>query len=364
MAAMEDLYPAPFPDNVAIADIKKISLGKLLSNDAEEAQKMFEVCKDVGFFYLDMMDHDMGRRLWEDACVAARSGMEVFPNTPLAEKKLFKAPAGIKVLDRGYQCGAVNEDGTPRDSEMFMIPQHELLTTGKEFQLPEYLTQHEERFKNALKSGNVVANVVLEVLEKKLQLAPSTFTQLHRLTDSSGDFLRVLRYPGVEREELADPLRFPAHKDAVSVAILFTWLGGLQITSPDAPKDLNPFTIPDKYWRWIKPLPGTAIVNLGDAMEVFTNNLLKSGLHRVIRAPGAQMAHDKYSVLIVARPEDSTPMKAFKSPVIPEDTVEQANEQVYTSIEWGNNKIRALQDFIDKLQSARVGKQDNLERSW
>ncbi|KAL7941756.1 hypothetical protein V8C42DRAFT_360479 [Trichoderma barbatum] len=98
---METLYPAPFPDNVPIADIKKISLNKLLNDAAEEAQKMFDVCKDTGFFYLDMMDHDMGRKLWEDACVAARSGIENFPNTPLAEKKLSKAPAGVKVLERG-----------------------------------------------------------------------------------------------------------------------------------------------------------------------------------------------------------------------------------------------------------------------
>ena len=122
--------------------------------------------------------------------------------------------------------------------------------------------------------------------------------------------------------------------------------------------------VPEESWRWIKPVPGTAVVNLGDAMEVFTNKVLKSGLHRVIKAPGQQRAYDKYSVLIVARPEESTPMKSFKSAVIPEDTPEQANAQVFTSMEWGHNKIKALQDFIDKIQSVRAGKTDKLERSW
>lgn len=101
-SSMEDLYPAPFPENVPIAKIEKISLNKLLNDDQDEAQLMFDVCTGVGFFYLDLMDHEKGRVLWEDACHAARSGMQVFPSTPLAEKKLYKAPAGIKVLDRGY----------------------------------------------------------------------------------------------------------------------------------------------------------------------------------------------------------------------------------------------------------------------
>ncbi len=98
---MQDLYPAPFPDGIPLAAIEKISLKKLLDGDDSEAERMFAMCTSTGFFYLDMMDHEKGRQLWEDACAAARSGMEVFPSTPLAEKKAFKAPAGIKVLDRG-----------------------------------------------------------------------------------------------------------------------------------------------------------------------------------------------------------------------------------------------------------------------
>lgn len=173
----------------------------------------------------------------------------------------------------------------------------------------------------------------------------------------------MLRYPGSDTSEKVDPLRFPAHKDAVSVAILFTWLGGLQIVEPSAVKTYG-MKVPEDAWSWVKPLPGCAIVNLGDAMEVFTNGVLKSGLHRVIKAPGQQKAFDKYSVLIVARPEDQTPMKAFQSPLIPEDTPEQAKAEIFSSVQWGNNKIKALQDVIDKIQSERAGRMEKLERSW
>ena len=79
VVSMENLYPAPFSNNVPIAEIEKISLNKLLNGDEGEAQRMYDVCTGVGFFYLDMMDHEKGRKLWEDACVAAHSGMEVLP---------------------------------------------------------------------------------------------------------------------------------------------------------------------------------------------------------------------------------------------------------------------------------------------
>lgn len=361
---MTDLYPVPFPDDAPIAKLEKISLYKLLNDDEIEGQRLFQVCKETGFFYLDMMDHPKGKQMWEDACTACRAGQDVLPRVPMQEKKLYKAPAGVRVLDQGYQTGAVKDNGQPRDSEMFMVPQTGMF--GKDptsFELPSWLAQHGGRFKAAMKTGNTVANIVLSVLERELQLPVGAFTSLHRLTDCSGDFLRVLRYPGSDTPDTVDPLRFPAHKDAVSVAILFTWLGGLQIVEPRA-APAGVVTVPEDSWRWVKPLPGCAVVNLGDAMEVFTNGVLKSGLHRVIKAPGQQRVHDKYSVLIVARPEVQTLMKSFKSPLIPEDSPEQAQAEVFTSIQWGNNKIKALQDVIDKIQSERRGKSDKLERSW
>lgn len=105
-------------------------------------------------------------------------------------------------------------------------------------------------------------------------------------------------------------------------------------------------------WLWVKPMPGCAIVNLGDAMEILTNKVLKSGLHRVVKAPGAQAPHDKYSVLLGARPNNQALMKAFKSTIIPEDTPEQARAEVLTSEQWGSSKIKSLQDLTAKTKGS------------
>ncbi|KAF9888980.1 hypothetical protein FE257_008150 [Aspergillus nanangensis] len=365
---MSDLYPAPFPQDVPLAPLQRLSLDKLLHHDPAEAERLTEVCTDTGFFYLDMMDHPMGRKMWEDACVAVRSGIDVLPRVPMAEKKAFKAPADIKVLDRGYQTGFVKPDGQPRDSEMFMVPAYEVFTKtpNNSFEPPAWLSQHMNSFQRAMVSGNRVANTILSVLEQNLQLSAGSFTDLHRLTDSSGDFLRVLRYPAAEADDgKPDNARFPAHKDAVSIAMLFTWVGGLQIADPEAVHQAQGGPVPEESWRWVQPLPGHAIVNLGEAMEIFSNQVLRSGLHRVVKAPGPQVAHDKYSVLLVVRPRDDTLMQSFQSPVIPQEEGEKHREsEVMTSIEWGNSKIRRLQDHIDKTFTERSGKAFALDRSW
>jgi len=233
-------------------------------------------------------------------------------------------------------------------TEYINIPQWEMLTDEKtDFELPPWLAPHANSFKETLQSGNMVANVVLSVLEKELKLPPGTFTDMHRLDDSSSDFLRVLRYPGA-RPGHDDPLGFPAHKDATSVSILFTWLGGLQITKKDAMTAQGAES--EENWLWVKPLPGCAIVNLGDAMEVFTNQVLKSGKHRVVKAPGAQKPFDKYSVLIGTRPKNDVLMKPLESPLIPQtEKSSDANAPpVLTSKAWGAMKVRMVGEAMAK----------------
>ena len=92
--------------------------------------------------------------------------------------------------DKGtrYRTGAVQENGQPRDSEMFMtwislfalfqilgltilfqIPQFEHFGEDpKAFELPSWLPQNKASFKVAIKTGNTIANCVLGVLEQDL----------------------------------------------------------------------------------------------------------------------------------------------------------------------------------------------------
>jgi isopenicillin N synthase-like dioxygenase len=82
-----ETYP-PFPSSSEFktVDLKTISLVKLLSQDAEEQDRVFEACKTRGFFYLELGGCDSGETILkgaDDICHMA----EDFFKLPLAEKE-------------------------------------------------------------------------------------------------------------------------------------------------------------------------------------------------------------------------------------------------------------------------------------
>jgi isopenicillin N synthase-like dioxygenase len=202
--------------------------------------------------------------------------------------------------------------------------------------LPPWLEEHQTLLRAILRDANVIHNIVLAILEKELELPTGALTSLHKLVDSSGDFLRVLHYPAPRDGVPHEHPPTPAHRDAVSVALLFCWQGGLQITTSKAAVD-HTVEEPEDTWLFVPPVPGHVIVNLGLVMQCFSNGILNAGKHRVVTPPGEQGQHDRYSVLISARPKEDTPIRAFKSPKIPTGEFEEG--PVLTAKEWGIKQV-------------------------
>ena len=226
--------------------------------------------------------------------------------------------------------------------------------TQSGFQLPPWLDAHRDLFTSLLQNGHKISEILLRVFEKQLQLTKGDLLSLHRFHDASNDFLRVLRYPGTPEGVRVSQTNFPPHRDAVSIAMLFTWVGGLQILDPVFEKkfktqspDNNCNNGQDDGWRWVKPVPGHMIVNLGDALAILTNDVLKSGYHRVITAPESQRPLDKYSVLLGYRPALTTRMTALASPMIPPLTQEQLKAAVPTCEEWGAQRVHRVYNVLE-----------------
>ncbi|KOS21699.1 Gibberellin 20 oxidase 1-A [Escovopsis weberi] len=365
---MSDLFPEPFPDDAQTVHLETISLAKLLANDEAEVQRVYLNCKEPGFFQLDLTDDSEGVELLRDAVDCARVIREVLPTKTVPEKKLYKQRDRKGVYSMGYQTFDLLPDGTPKYNETVNFPMTEMLGFGDAsiLQLPDWLSPHTELYQRAMRRGNKIANIVLAALELGLQVPAGSITNAHRIEDPSDDFLRLLRYPGQDPNGPRDDLRFPAHKDFTSLGILFTWVGGLQLpSSATVTKDTTapgqiatgPLDIPEEAWRWVKPVPGTAIVNVGLALEVLTNKALTAGLHRVVRPPGKQMAHDRYSVLVGTRMAHTYPMRPPPSPLISTVVAPEYKEFVeMTSQEWGNARVK---DF-DKWVAERTKRQEAL----
>ena len=196
------------------------------------------------------------------------------------------------------------------------------------------------------RDSNVVVNIIFGKLEKQLHLAPGSLTSCHQLSETSHSFLRILRYPGLK--DGLPPFEKPRvlpHRDSISIGMLFTWIHGLQIPE-EHPKMVAPDVEAEASWRWVEPVHGHAIANLGDAMTILTSGKLRSGKHRVVHATGDQAKLDRISVLVAARPADTTPMKAFESPMIPQTTVYEECKKIESAIEWGDNHVK---NFIKKM---------------
>lgn len=333
----EEFYPKPFPEDLPTIELQSISLARLLNDDAEEARRLFHICTHEGFCYLDLTTHPKGIKLLDDAHQVHKAGVEAF-KTPMAEKYTFKPRASYEtgLLDTGYKELGLDKDGNCDKLELLNISQAGFFSGKEKYELPPWLAKHEIVFRTILRDANVIHNIILAILEQELALPIGSLTSLHKLTDPSGDFLRILHYPAPKDGKPLPHPPTPAHRDAVSVALLFCWQGGLQITSSTAPVD-HTVEEPEDTWFYVQPRPGHAIVNLGLALQVLTNGVLNAGKHRVVTPPGEQALYDRISVLISARPHEDTPMRSFQSTRIPPGEYEEG--ETLTAKQWGIKEV-------------------------
>ena len=95
---------------------------------------------------------------------------------------------------------------------------------------------------------------------------------------SNGDNnLRLLHYPPVKKEVFErnkGQVRAGAHSDYGSITLLFQDMrGGLQVQSLEG------------EWLDVTPIEGTVVVNAGDLLAIWSNDMIRSTLHRVVEPP-------------------------------------------------------------------------------
>lgn len=69
----------------------------------------------------------------------------------------------------------------------------------------------------------------------------------------------------------------------------------------------------EEQWTYVRPLPGHAIINLGDALVKFSSGILRSNIHRVISPPGVQAEETRFSLVYFSRPEDDVMLRSLKN---------------------------------------------------
>ena len=232
--------------------------------------------------------------------------------------------------------------------EFYNIGQDDMLGVPFPLSNPPCIEDNRADIKAYMQQAHSVLELICSNLDSQLRLPLGTLASLQPLQKPSGTALRLLRYLPQPSEDRRTSLL--GHTDIGSLTILFNITGGLQLLRPGAdPND-------EASWRYVRPAPGCAIVNLGDAMVEWSAGILRSNMHRVTFAPGEQGKVPRYSHAYLLRPDGNAPMKRLaggKSLVPPLEEGEEDN--MMNAREWEAHKAVAIRQGRDNARS-RGGK--------
>ncbi|KAI0763165.1 hypothetical protein BC629DRAFT_981716 [Irpex lacteus] len=288
-------YP-PFPDNVPTHPLLVIDYGLINVGDKQEINCLWEAATTLGFWYLKNQGTD------EEAEKMFDLGAMTM-DLPLEEK--MKYEQGDDGKSFGYKkAGAFTVDpaGNGDSVEFLNISKNDALAwPGKVHR--DYPPTVNARIESVVKpfvvkSEKIVARII-DVFNDKLGLREGALGERHRIDEPSGCEARCIKSPPLQGSA-PDKVALSPHTDFGSLSILYNKTGGLQVLPPGY-----------SDYQYIKPLPGHAICNIGDALSILSGGILHSNLHRVVTPPGLQANYERWSLVYFSRPYESVVLDAL-----------------------------------------------------
>jgi isopenicillin N synthase-like dioxygenase len=276
------LYTPPkTPDTIPVIDLAASRSGA--AGLASTAAEVHKAARETGFFYV--ANHGIDQRLIDAAFAQTRR----FFARPLAEKRALAQQPGTA---RGYERleGQMLDKGSPGDLQEgypltgepppAMRERNAGLPEGAPNQWPS-LPGFREEMLAYYAAGLELAGHVMQLLAVSLDLPASYFEEAYRFANPT---LRIHRYPPHPENAAFNQLGAGAHTDWGVVTILAQdHSGGLEVQNADGD------------WIRATPIPGTFVVNLGDMMMHWSNDLYHSTMHRVLNNLGTG---DRYSMAL------------------------------------------------------------------
>jgi isopenicillin N synthase-like dioxygenase len=246
------------------------------------AEQIDRACREIGFFLIT------GHVVAADTIAQTYAMASGFFDLPVDEKLKIRQPAPN--ISRGYTpfkgetLAASLGTAAPADLKEMIdmgpvdVPggeYYERPEAGHHFH-PNLWPANPSEFQPAMEAyyrrANRLANDLMGLFALALDLPEDFF--LDKL-DKNMSALRIIRYPEQHEAPLPGQLRSGAHTDYGTLTILMSdrAAGGLQAQHRDG------------YWVDIVPEPDSYVVNIGDVMQIWTNDRWVSTLHRVVNPP-------------------------------------------------------------------------------
>ncbi|KAI5857294.1 thymine dioxygenase [Durotheca rogersii] len=296
---------------IPVVDFSAWSHGSA-SDKKRIAQELTDACRRVGFVYI--VNHGVSNDVLEEAFGWSKKLFDL----PEEKKMLAPHPPGPSV-HRGYSWPGLEKvsqdiiregDGRKEAENRKIADFKESYEIGSEHSqlqpniwLPEDILPGFREFMTRFYWKCFGAG---KELLRALALGIGIEDEDFFLSFHSGgnNQLRLLHYPPVEVERLSSNVvaRMPAHSDWGTITMLFQdECGGLQVEHPGKPG----------HFVDAMPMKNAVVMNVGDLLMRWSNDFLKSTLHRVTLPPapgrgqaeGVPMTKPRYSIPYFVSPD-------------------------------------------------------------
>ncbi|KAI6351018.1 hypothetical protein MCOR25_010212 [Pyricularia grisea] len=286
--------------------IPLIDFSKFLNGDEaqrqETAKAILHGFQTAGFIYLQNLpiEPEVLSHVFSTSAkfftVPLETKMDLAWTTP-ASNRGYSAPGREKVT----QLADIEEvkklkDGNPDIKESFEIGREGV----PEFpnQWPKDDTEATAEFKpTMLDFFDRCKSIHVEVMRAiAVGMGLEDAAYFDRFVDVGDNTLRLLHYPAVDRNVFKinpGQVRAGEHSDYGSITLLFQDArGGLQVKGPNG------------VFVDATPIPGTCVVNAGDLLARWSNDTIKSTIHRVVEPPSAEgdVYPPRYSIAYFCNP--------------------------------------------------------------
>lgn len=245
---------------------------------------LWQAATEVGFFQLK--NHSLGTELVRQAFKLS----EAFFDLPNTNKQAYSLKSG---LNAGWEFMSQVRPSTgtadQKESYQITLPHMQDLwpsqMTVAEFQRVMLTFEHE---------AWILGMQVLSCFAERLGFEQDFFAKGHdRSSEHYQSTLRLLHYLPLQAEQLADPLiwRAGAHTDFDCLTMVFqkTGQGGLQVCPGKGAKD-------GQVWSSVEPDENLITCNIGDMLMRWSDDKLKSTLHRVRMPKEGEYCGSRYSM--------------------------------------------------------------------
>jgi len=275
--------------------------------------QIYQACHEVGFLYLQ--NHGISK----DLVAQVFTHSQDFFNLPLEVKQQIAwqnkfSNTGYVGLERERldpnQPGDLKEAVNFSKAEIFASSGYSVSLANNPCIIAFY------------KACTELANKVLQTFALALELPEDFFISKHNQQNHT---LRLLHYPPLQTSPKPGQVRAGEHSDYGSITLLFQdEVGGLEVQT--------------KTGEWISALaiPDTVIVNTGDLMQRWTNDVFCSTKHRVMIPNDHRLQRSRYSIAFFCHPNDDTEITCL-------ETCQKEREPMYPPILAGEYLLSRLQ---------------------